>query len=206
MNRVKCIFDSDSDDDSDNGKDNSNNNSDDDSDDDSDDGNDDTFSNSDSDVYSSDEPLFSDDDSSDDEVDLRRKLLLKSSKPSAASASSRNKRISPTVTLLPGHGSNTSRLTRLKLVKALAEKFGVSKCQHMATDLKREAELDISTIKGEEESSMYHMLKGWPIIIAHLRKESKELEKNSETKSKSTIARTTFKSKQSPTLTSLHSA
>ena len=62
----------------------------------------------------------------------------------------------------------------------------------MATDLKHEAELDDSTIKGEEESSMYHILKGWPIIIAHLRKESKELEKNSETKSKSTIAKTTF--------------
>ena len=76
----------------------------------------------------------------------------------------------------------------------------------MATDLKHEAELDISTITGKEESSMYHILKGWPIIIAHLRKESKELEKNSKTKSKLTMTKTTFKSKQSPTLTSLHSA
>ena len=81
--------------------------------------------------------------------------------------------------------SNTRRLTRSKLVKTLAEKFlGVSKCQHMATDPKHEAELDYSTIKGKEESSMYQILKGWPIIIAQLRKESKELEKNSETKSK----------------------
>jgi len=114
---------------------------------------------------------------------------------------------------------DTSRLTRLNLIKTLAEKFGVSKCQHMATNFKHEAELDDSTIKSEEESSMYHILKGWPIIVAHLRKESKELEKNSETKSKSTIAKTTFdttvnqaisgldrKSKRSPTLMSLHSA
>ena len=113
----------------------------------------------------------------------------------------------------------TSRLTRLNLIKTLAEKFGVSKCQHMATNFKHEAELDDSTIKSEEESSMYHILKGWPIIVAHLRKESKELEKNSETKSKSTIAITTFdmtvnqaisglnrKSKRSSTLMSLHSA
>ena len=43
---------------------------------------------------------------------------------------------------------------------------------------------------------MYQVLMGWPIIIAHLRKESKELKKNSKTKSKLTITKTTFKSKQ----------
>ena len=166
MNRVKCIFDSDSDD-SDDSNDSLNKSN---SYDDSYEDNDDNSNNSDSNVYSN-------DDNNSNNVDG------------------------------DSNDSNTSRLTRSKLVKTLAEKFlGASRCQHMATDLKHEAELDISTITGEEESSMYHILKGWPIIIAQLRKESEELKKNSKTKSKLTIAKTIFKSKQSPTLTSLHSA
>ena len=47
--------------------------------------------------------------------------------------------------------SNTRRLTRSKLVKTLAEKFlGVSKCQHMATDPKHEAELHFQQLKAKK--------------------------------------------------------
>ena len=66
---------------------------------------------------------------------------------------------------------DTSRLTRLNLIKTLAEKLGVLKCQHITTDLKHEAELDGSTIIGEEESSMYHILKGttqWVINLGRM--------------------------------------
>jgi len=197
----KCIFDSDSDD-SDDSFDKSE---------DSEDDSNDSFNNSESlgAAMSSIKSIF--DDDSDDDSD-------KSFNKSEDSNNNSNGGNSDDVDG-DNNDDGTSRLTRLNLIKTLAEKFGVSKCQHMATNLKHEAELDDSTIKSEEESSMYHILKGWPIIVAHLRKESKELEKNSETKSKSTIAKTTFnttvnqtigglnrKSKQSPTLMSLHSA
>ena len=178
MSRVKCIFDSDSDDDSndelslgtavnrvkcifDSDSDDSNDRfNKSDSDNDSNNSDDDSDSGNDDSFNNSDSNIYSNDGNNSNDIDG------------------------------DSNDSNTRRLTRSKLVKTLAEKFlGVSKCQHMATDPKHEAELDYSTIKGKEESSTYHILKGWPIIIAQLRKESKELEKNRETKSKSTIAK-----------------